>query len=118
MTADTLRRAASLMRERAEAATPGRWWPFMAPESKGSDRGEWIVDSEPALVCSTQYDDARNSADAAHIASWHPAVAFAVAAWLEQQARLEDIAKKYGKQGMSEDSPALAVARAYLGESS
>lgn len=42
MTADLLRQAASLMRERAEAATPGPW---VSAEQHGRD----ITDEDPSV---------------------------------------------------------------------
>ena len=106
MTAEILRRAAALMRERAEGAV------------KPTGAGDWFVgvadDNRYATVRSSGGQVARGMDDdeAEHIASWHPAVALAVADWLEQ---------------VAEDGPfltaqvkdkALAVARAYLGETS
>jgi hypothetical protein len=64
-------------------------------------------------VARTEYDQ-QGSADAAHIASWHPAVALAVADWLDDCARLP--ATTF--HGQVFDGRALAVARAYLGEQS
>lgn len=46
----------------------------------------------------------------AHVASWHPAVALAVADWLDDAATLADETGRI-------DRHALAVARAYIGES-
>lgn len=94
MNAETLRRAASLMRDRAEAA--------------GATEGWWGI--EPlvrALDGTFSPPDAR--ADAKHIASWRPAVALAVADWLDDAATLADETGRI-------DRHALAVARAYLGE--
>lgn len=74
MSADILRQAAGLMRERAAAATHGPW---------GRDEiGDvWMeeADGQPVLVSRRSTDD-----DAAHIASWHPTVALAVADWLDR----------------------------------
>jgi hypothetical protein len=101
VSAEALRRAAALMRERAEAAeaslTPD-WW-----EAHALD---WLTGASgvPSL--------------AAHIASWHPAVALAVADWLDEAAAL--IAAAFNPEGLVEHRPdlraALAAARAYLGE--
>ena len=95
MSADVLRKAAALMRERAEAAGPNDPW-------------------------FTSDDDANTPEDAEHIASWHPAVALAVADWLDATAvRVEAArepkdggARNHGWRGSRQ---ALAVARAYLG---
>jgi hypothetical protein len=76
MTAELLREAAALMRERAEAATPGPW---MRAEpwdrAVGQVDGPWVAETT-ALGQAT-------AANAEHIASWHPAVALAVADWLD-----------------------------------
>lgn len=114
MSAALLREAAAKMRERAESATPGPWR-VGAEGSEGSrvnpatgDKREdshWIASVNGRV----QPEDGRN---ADYIASWHPAVAFAVADWLEQHA---DYAQSLGRE--SGPNP-LAVARAYLGRDS
>jgi hypothetical protein len=115
VSAQELRDAAALMRERAEAATASEWFPIQAPGRTVSDDGDWIVDSVPAFVCSTHIWDERGKADAEHIAAWHPAVALAVADWLESYAdRLDVLGHGIG----SNMGQALAVARAYLGSAS
>ena len=118
MSAGTLRRAATLMRERAEAATEGPW-------TRGDiDRfaeGPFTVDYadvEPN-VCG-----GIDPADAEHIASWHPAVALAVADWLWETANLIEVhagtecAEPCLHPTCRVIDRALAVARAYLGEAS
>ena len=92
-----LREAARLMRERAEAATPGgpRW--ESAPDEWGSVRYIFPADSDSAIASVPAV------ADAEHIASWHPDVALAVADLLDVLADPADM------------PAALAVARAYLG---
>ena len=59
-------------------------------------------------------------ADMRHIASWHPAVALAVADWLDAVAEAWPISEPdYGLSVRAEavgHRQALAVARAYLGE--
>ena len=112
MSAEILRRAASLMRERAEAATPGPWVAsidnphfFRQPSVQAPDQGhdeEWVAECKDARY--------HGASDAEHIASWHPAVALAVADWLEQHA---DDHSSYDCNW--EPCAALAVARAYLG---
>ena len=107
MSADLLREAAAKMRERAEAATPGPWR-VGAEGSEGSrvnpatgDKREdshWIASVNGRV----QPEDGYN---AAHIASWHPAVALAVADWLD--------AEDTHQFGPTEH--AITVARAYLG---
>lgn len=73
----TLRRAAQLMRERAEAVRAGANEPDMW---FGADE---IVNE---LMWGDQPQHGDVQADAQHIASWQPAVALAVAAWLQQAA--------------------------------
>lgn len=100
VSADTLRRAAALMRERAMRSCPdGAWY----------DQGD-LHDALYPLA--DTMDDPQ--ADAEHIASWHPAVALAVANLLT------DLAVDY-EDGVLDDTTtddALAVARAYLGSDS
>jgi hypothetical protein len=130
--AETLRSAAALMRERAQAATSAVWdgRPWQAEECSDDEAGNCpcIVsqgERKPPLeaqVPHIQYVcDAESWQHAAHIASWHPAVALAVADWLDAEA--ERAAQIDAYQG----TPAyplmldgyrhpLAVARAFLGE--
>ena len=109
MSADTLRKAAALMRERAQAATPGPW--EFRPR-----RGFESVNENPATIgfrdtagyfVMLREGTWATEGDMGYIASWHPAVALAVADWLDNAARLWPY----------DGQPALAVARAYLGES-
>ena len=111
MSADVLRRAAALMRERAEGATPGPWerdggWAFAAPAPES-----W---EGPYLIGETY--GTRN--DAEHITSWHPAVALAVADLLDAHAETYDGAdlRDGGRYSLEQDDWADAAARAYLGE--
>lgn len=108
MSAEILRKAAALMRERASAATDGPW-------------ASSIVDSLPivfdarAIPEPVVYDQELRPGNAEHIASWHPAAALAVADWLDSQADL------WGHPGYIDSvfaiHPATTVARTYLGES-
>jgi hypothetical protein len=91
VSADMLREAATLMRERAEAATQGPWRaePIRGiglrradvrglPENTAHDyRGDAV-----ATAADSEFG-ACPQGDAEHIASWHPAVALAVADWLD-----------------------------------
>lgn len=121
MNADLLRRAAQAMRERAEAATPGPWtydgnpsgavWPLPYPATLAyvqPRRDElpvaYAIPNGDVIPTGTQV------ANAEHIASWHPAVALAVADWLDDEAVVA-----------GEDKPnpwALEVARVFLGGAS
>jgi hypothetical protein len=119
MSAEILREAAALMRERAEAATEGPWR-VGAEGSEGSrvnprtgDKREdsrWIASVNGRV----QPEDGHN---AAHIASWHPAVALAVADWLDATAADWDRSKApLPVSDVRLDArAALAAARAYLG---
>ena len=92
MTAQLLREAAALMRSRAEAvfSDAASRDPWTATEAEGGNRdvrrtlGTFSLvhdgTSEVALV--RGFSDER-TATAEHIASWHPAVALAVAGWLD-----------------------------------
>jgi hypothetical protein len=111
MSAEVLREAAALMREKAMRACPdGVWY----------DQHDL---HEALIPLADSVDDPE--ADATHIASWHPAVALAVAALLDREAadqgeRLADLRSAFGEAGddfMPDCDPLLlAVARAYLGE--
>lgn len=110
MSAETLRRAAELMRERAEAATnypwmasaPGEVWKHY----DGQVRAVGFPDDFDPSIC-----DVLDNADAQHIASWHPDVALAVADWLDRIGADDRPTSALDREGRS----ALAVARAYLG---
>lgn len=125
--AETLRRAAALMRERAEAATPGPWRHTDSEAANDVWNGGIVVvstDGDPIANCEDEWyePDPGEPApvnDAEHIASWHPAVALAVADWLEAEAESHraDVVGPF-PSGCCRMSQALAVARAYLGESS
>ena len=108
--AETLRRAAALMRERAEAATSGPW--LADRVHSGGVMGVAVtapveLTADGSIIGVT---DIVVPADGHHIASWHPAVALAVADWLDEAADVADM------NGFIESDAALAVARAYLGE--
>ena len=112
--AETIRRAAALMRERAEAATPGPWvgvigkfkdaeWPcVIAAQGDTKDPETWLMGAGNGA--------ANAEADATHSGSWHPGVALAVADWLD------DAAHAYETFDGAVPGHSLKVARAYLGE--
>ena len=117
MSADLLREAAALMRSRAKTATEGPWSLTFIPES--AVPSQHAVDRHYVMGC---FDgNARNPAgpaamceyepDAEHIAGMHPAVALAVADWLDATAGELD---QYGWDGLPSNATAVAVARAYL----
>ena len=128
MSAETLRRAAALMRERAEAATPGPW-------VRSGSSIETDHECSPGHDCwpvgdtysgmkpdGSTYPRDLNRADAEHIASWHPAVALAVADLLDGEAA--HFQHNYPPRQHRDDEldtglrRAFTVARAYLGEQS
>lgn len=104
---EVLRRAATLMRERAAAAVPGPWRidNEIHAEAIYSANGTDVVSGGRWGGEASVFND---TADAIHIASWHPAVALAVADWLDRSAQC---------WGATEylDHQALTVASAYLG---
>ena len=120
---ELLRRAAALMRERAQAATPGPW-------GVGNDTnvvrgvevtgpGSYTCIQSVAEVDDYRCDWDRDEAveispecDAEHIASWDPDVALAAADLVWRLAQCWDALPQYVQFA------ALAKARAYLGEAS
>ena len=114
MSAETLRRAASLMRERAEAADKDTFSRSPWSATIFDDGRAWL---KPAHIAMHGYP---NTAE--HIASWPPAVALAVADWLEEVAAwmVEGVgllpATNIGDAWIGMRQQARAVARAYLGE--
>lgn len=121
---ETIREAAALMRERAEAATQGRWESLergdrlvawrMDPSGEFDDDFEYVVD-EPMS----------NGANAEHIASWDPAVALAVADMLDAEARAYEVfvGSRRAVGDVRPEVPettqrALTAALAYLGRTS
>lgn len=113
MSAEVLREAAALMRERAEAARTGRWIADGAVV-----HADW--DSEPRPVAqmfgSIHEGNLRN---AEHVASWDPAAALAVADWLEATAEAWPISDPAYETSVRAEAlghrQAVTVARAYLG---
>lgn len=105
MSAELLREAAALMRARAELASPSPWKADGEDISLGPDPYNLA-----AITCSRNVE-----ADAEHIASWHPAVALAVADWLDDAVAVWAALLPYRER---ERLTALAVARAYLSRDS
>lgn len=111
MSAEILRRAAALMRERATAATPGPW-----QATEDVDTGERLVWDARKTELAQVAEWSSGLGNPHHIASWHPAVALAVADWLERQQEHMEAIGYTGEGGVgSMLSAAHAVARAYLG---
>lgn len=102
MSAETLREAARLMRERAECLAPVRW--------EGSPHGD-VHTTDTDWVC-----DSGSGETAEHIASWHPDVALAVADWLDSTANdVEHVHSPVYNLTSTTVARAVAVANAYLG---
>lgn len=122
MSAEVLRRAAVLMRERAERANEGPWGWARSPLANGAYDILAVPAGEQEFGLGRDF----TRGDAIHIASWHPAVALAVADWLEATAREFDAFGLVGQPfQVADDHPrdgrrtaALAVAAAYLGDQS
>lgn len=119
--AELLRRAAADMRAKAKAATPGPWvvlWnavAFIDTVADPNDPTGQTPMQQPEKVADASERDRQ------HIASWHPAVALAVADWLEAAAAENDSAEDSALGFLNfvgaDAIAALAVANAYLGES-
>lgn len=108
----TVARAAKLMRERAEAAPHGPWH----VEPLG-DKGypQSISNAAATVIGETYTNPAYPPMNANYIASMHPIVALAVAAFLESWGDIE--VSEYGPH-TDDWKHALTIARAYLGEAS
>lgn len=132
--ADTIRRAAQLMRERAAKATPGPWtteWvgqqcQIQAPNSAdGEPIAEWtyaIATWEPEVH---QQRAECQTGDAEHIAAIHPGVATAISDSWDATAKEAAHWNAYEENGHVRQcligtrhdwTLILAAARAYLGE--
>jgi hypothetical protein len=96
-----MRRAAKLIRERAALVPPPPWYPLVHDVITDDDLN---VIASSGLAVRTQY-----------VASWHPGVAVAVADLLDKLAWMGELDPDLlGRVGCDE---AIAIARAYLGES-
>ena len=84
--AEIMRSAATMMRERAEAASPGPWHQMCM----GSDGCQVLNDGHlrerKHVAWSGRKEWKADHADAEYIASMHPLVALAVAGWLNETA--------------------------------
>lgn len=112
MTADILRRAADLARKRAKAARVGRWQtvPSVITPNASLVVAEWQSGPQRVATCSGSLPEG-NEANAAHIASWHPAAALATADSLDQRADVHD-----NYDCVHEPCALMALARAHLGD--
>jgi hypothetical protein len=130
----TLRRAATLMRERAAMATPGPW---RNSEVDGNRYAALVADRpHPDRMKNGGWDwdegyggcligESLMSSDRRYIAAMHPGVALAAAAMLDDAAENAELQAPNGDLRAQWDmrihiatKHALAFARAYLGESS
>jgi hypothetical protein len=105
VSAEVLREAAALMRSRAEAASDGPWTNRRGP-------AEHVIDDWDVPIATVDTRENRR-----YIASWHPAVALAVADWLKSEASAHsgEFWTDTRSEACCRMEQALAVARAYLG---
>lgn len=108
--AETIRRAATLMRERAREVNHVFPWraegrDVTATQDYDGNDPDW--DMGVVLARCTRQDEAE------HIASWHPLVALAVAGWMES---FNGTAWGPAVRHSPEYEYALKIARVYLGE--
>lgn len=106
MSAAILRRAASVLRERAANATSGPWAPMRSGAVAGTMQGSKIMET----VAHTFPGGNGPKHNAHYIALMHPGVGLALADWLDFEAKWLDGRPRY-TEGL-----AIAVARAVLGE--
>ena len=119
--AETLRSAAALMRERANAASPGPWHEMCLGSEGCSVLNDGRLRERKHVSFSGRKEWKADHADAEYIAGMSPLVGLALADWLDKEA------ERAGELSGYEDSAAyplmlsgyrhpLAVARAFLGE--
>lgn len=112
MSAARLREAARLMRARAEAATPGPWCVM------SEDEKMFVTTGPTGRDVAEVYEWSTGLGNPEHIAAMRPAVALAVADWLDRAADEEwccDECKFAPENTQNLAHDALAVANAYLG---
>jgi hypothetical protein len=119
--AELMRRAAALMWQRAEAASPGPWHQMCMGSEGCSVINDGKLRDRKHVSFSGRKEWKADHADAEHIAGMHPLVALPVAKWLHDEGE-----RALGLDGW-EDSDAyplmlegfahpLAVAHAYLAD--
>jgi hypothetical protein len=110
---DLLRRAAALMRERANAARPSPW---QTDVDEGHETRDVVTDARSVAVCQTiNYGNGDGLQNARHIASWHPFMAHEIADWLDVVAH--DVSRPGFDAGwMRVYDQAFTVAHAFLRE--
>ena len=113
MSAARLREAAALLRERAGAATNGRWAHCYTASNRHWVEGPGDYDG---------YDDTLATgtapADATYIATMSPPVALALADWLTKYGDLIDAARHIDRPAFGDLAHALTLADAILGSAS
>ena len=118
MSAELLRKAASMLREQAKGATPGPWntdGPFWV-DPPGKPISEMTVEAragvtagaERRLVMAGTWDS--RSEDATYIATMHPGVGLALADWLVSEAVQAEEGWVIGP-----DYPSMRLARLIVG---
>ncbi len=113
--AETMRRAAALMRERAGAASPGPWHQMCMGSEGCSVLNDGHLRERKHVSFSGRKEWKADHADAEYIAGMHPGVATALADWLDNEAvNAPGPGEVYLRGGCV--AYALAVACAYLGE--
>jgi hypothetical protein len=135
MSADLLREAAEVLRERAEAATSGPWrWeqyrddlPYLV--GRGGDPATYAYDTEVIYANHSGECGCRSAcylwlevahSDRDYIATMHPGVGLALADWLDKEAdEIPPWATHFGedRRPLSE-APPVRVANAILGRAS
>src|SRR5690349_19276768 len=111
MSAEYLRETARLMRETAEAATPGPW---TGGARMVNDRhfGRMSAITLDAPVGNLFAVIGRiTGADATHIAAWHPGVALAVADWLDAEAQRWETREAFDRTYNERPDAAILAAR-------
>ena len=113
MSADLLRKAATILRERAEAATPGEWRDI----PMGSEGSTILADppvGRPSITTSRRVGRCPSFADAEYIATMHPDVGLALADLLAQEAG--DAAEREQEgHTMGPNWPGVRLARLIVG---
>lgn len=103
--------------EAAAVPTPWRALPRLDSENFGWVVASGVVDADydnTVAVCSFDFEGGTSQ----HIASWHPAVALAVADWLEDIADRAYSRVDFRQPNSFDFAAAITVATAYLGADS
>lgn len=123
MSAEYLRETARMMRETANAATPGPWRP-QGDKVRGTSADSLIEDNLLIAYAGAHHQRLgmkhtgrgtpvpEHAPDVEHVAAWHPGAASAVADLLDDLARMDDETAIELDQWPA----AVAVARAWRGD--